>query len=99
MGEMLLHAPRRSSLLLAVCWCSRLLLLFPVPASAMPLCTDSRAPVPMNGTMGFCGGGGGGGSTCCGASADAALRKQFEAMNVSDAACAGVVKSVLCAAP
>ncbi|KAG8097824.1 hypothetical protein GUJ93_ZPchr0013g33948 [Zizania palustris] len=97
MGEMLLHAPRRSSLLLAVCWCSRLLLLFPVPASAMPLCTDSRAPVPMNGTMGFCGGGGGGGSTCCGASADAALRKQFEAMNVSDAACAGVVKSVLCA--
>lgn len=54
--------------------------------------------MPLNGTtLGFCGGGGSGSSSCCGAADDAALRKRFEAMNVSDAACAGVVKSVLCA--
>uniref|UniRef100_A0A0D9VXN7 Glucose/Sorbosone dehydrogenase domain-containing protein n=1 Tax=Leersia perrieri TaxID=77586 RepID=A0A0D9VXN7_9ORYZ len=83
---------------LAASWCSLLvlLLLLTAPARALPLCTDSRAPVALNGTLGFCGGGVGG-SSCCGAADDAALRKQFEAMNVSDAACAGVVKSVLCA--
>uniref|UniRef100_A0A0E0GS58 Glucose/Sorbosone dehydrogenase domain-containing protein n=1 Tax=Oryza nivara TaxID=4536 RepID=A0A0E0GS58_ORYNI len=86
---------------LLLCWCSLLLLLLAAaapPALALPLCTDSRAPVPLNGTtLGFCGGGGSGSSSCCGAADDAALRKRFEAMNVSDAACAGVVKSVLCA--
>ena len=57
--------------------------------------------MPLNRTLGFCsaygGGGGGGGGSCCDAAADAALRRRFVAMNVSDAACAGVVKSVLCA--
>ncbi|KAI4998573.1 hypothetical protein ZWY2020_053915 [Hordeum vulgare] len=62
---------------------------------ALPLCTDSRAPAPLNGTtLGFCAYSG---SSCCDAAADAALKKRFEAMSVSDAACAAVVKSVLCA--
>jgi hypothetical protein len=57
------------------------------------------APVPLNRTLGFCSayGGGGSSSSCCDAAADAALRKRFNAMNISDAACAGVIKSVLCA--
>jgi hypothetical protein len=53
--------------------------------------------VPLNRTLSFCSAYGGGGGSCCDAAADAALRKRFDAMNVSDAACAGVVKSVLCA--
>jgi hypothetical protein len=61
---------------------------------ALPLCTDSTAPVPLNGTLGFCPYSG---TSCCDAAADAALRKQVQAMNVSDAACAAVLKSVLCA--
>ncbi|KAF7044331.1 hypothetical protein CFC21_053578 [Triticum aestivum] len=61
---------------------------------ALPLCTDSRAPAPLNGTLGFCSYSG---SSCCDAAADAALKKRFQAMSVSDAACAAVVKSVLCA--
>jgi hypothetical protein len=52
------------------------------------------APVALNGTLGFCPYSG---SSCCDAAADAALKKQFQAMNVSDAACAAVLKSVLCA--
>ncbi|CAN6287189.1 unnamed protein product [Urochloa humidicola] len=73
----------------------------PPAAHALPLCTDGRAPVPLNRTLAFCsaygGAAGGGGSSCCDAAADAALRKRFSAMNISDAPCAGVVKSVLCA--
>ncbi|KQK13718.1 hypothetical protein BRADI_1g12040v3 [Brachypodium distachyon] len=61
---------------------------------ALPLCTDSRAPVALNGTLGFCSYRG---SSCCDVAADAALQKQFKAMNVSDAPCAAVLKSVLCA--
>ncbi|VAI01204.1 unnamed protein product [Triticum turgidum subsp. durum] len=61
---------------------------------ALPLCTDARAPAPLNGTVGFCSYSG---SSCCDAAADAALKKRFEAMSVSDAACAAVVKSILCA--
>ncbi|KAM0854685.1 hypothetical protein ACQ4PT_050278 [Festuca glaucescens] len=61
---------------------------------ALPLCTDSRAPVALNATLGFFPYSG---SSCCDAAADAALKKQFQAMNVSDAACAAVLKSVLCA--
>ncbi|KAF7052115.1 hypothetical protein CFC21_060260 [Triticum aestivum] len=62
--------------------------------NALPLCTDSRAPAPLNGTLGFCSYSG---SSCCDVAADAALKKLFEAMRVSDAACAAVVKSLLCA--
>ncbi|TVU45609.1 hypothetical protein EJB05_05100, partial [Eragrostis curvula] len=104
MGKAPLPAPARASLpgrlfllccCLAACWSPWPL----VPtARALPLCTDGRAPVALNRTLGFCSShGGGNGSSCCDAAADAALRKQFEAMKVSDAACAAVVKSVLCA--
>jgi hypothetical protein len=52
------------------------------------------APLPLNGTLAFCGYTG---ASCCDAAADAALRKQFDAANVSDAPCAAVLKSILCA--
>ncbi|XP_062204035.1 HIPL1 protein-like [Phragmites australis] len=69
-----------------------------LPASrAFPLCTDARAPVVLNETLGFCASYNGSSSSCCDAAADAALRSQFNAMNVSDAACAAVLKSILCA--
>ena len=64
---------------------------FGVNGVCLPL---AGAPVPLNTTLGFCAYSG---SRCCDAAADAALKKQFEAMNVSDAACAAVLKSVLCA--
>nr|CAB3466639.1 unnamed protein product [Digitaria exilis] len=69
-----------------------------LPASlAFPLCTDARAPVLLNTTLKFCAGNGNGSSSCCDAAADAALGAQFDAMNVSDTACAAVLKSILCA--
>ncbi|KAJ1266682.1 hypothetical protein BS78_08G170800 [Paspalum vaginatum] len=68
-----------------------------LPASlAFPLCTDARAPVVLNTTLKFCARASGN-SSCCDATADAALSKQFDAMKVADAACAAVIKSILCA--
>uniref|UniRef100_A0ACD5WA58 Uncharacterized protein n=1 Tax=Avena sativa TaxID=4498 RepID=A0ACD5WA58_AVESA len=69
-------------------------LLLPAASRAFPLCTDQRAPLPLNGTLAFCGYAG---ASCCDAAVDAALRKQFDAASVSDAPCAAVLKSVLCA--
>lgn len=89
---------RRSLFLLLCCCC--LAAWSPPAVRALPLCTDGRAPVPLNRTLGFCsayGGDSSSRSSCCDAAADSALRKRFVAMNISDAACAGVVKSVLCA--
>ncbi|KAL6623688.1 hypothetical protein ACP70R_033567 [Stipagrostis hirtigluma subsp. patula] len=82
----------------AICGCALLLSFsFLFPASlALPLCTDARAPVVLNTTLGFCAAYNGT-ATCCDAAADAALRKQHDAMNVSDAACAAFLKSILCA--
>ncbi|KAK2979745.1 hypothetical protein RJ640_012665, partial [Escallonia rubra] len=37
------------------------------------------------------------GSVCCDSAKDLQLQKQFEAMNISDAACASALKSILCA--
>lgn len=92
---------RRSLFLLLCCCCCLAAWSSPPAVRALPLCTDGRAPVPLNRTLGFCSaygeGGGGSSSSCCDAAADAALRKRFNAMNISDAACAGVIKSVLCA--
>jgi hypothetical protein len=57
--------------------------------------------VALNRTLGFCssygGSGGSGSSSCCDSAADAALRRRFEAMKVTDTECAAAVKSVLCA--
>lgn len=36
-------------------------------------------------------------TSCCNATKDVHLQKQFQSMNVSDSACASVVKSILCA--
>ncbi|XP_004986302.1 HIPL1 protein [Setaria italica] len=91
---------RRSLLPLLLCCCCLAAWSPPPAARALPLCTDGRAPLPLNRTLAFCsayGGGSGNSSSCCDAAADAALRKRFDAMKVPDAACAGVVKSVLCA--
>jgi hypothetical protein len=55
------------------------------------------APVLLNTTLKFCASpNGSGNSSCCDATADAALSKQFDAMAIDDAACAAVVKSILC---
>nr|XP_010934011.1 HIPL1 protein [Elaeis guineensis] len=75
---------------------SLLLLLFflLIPGySALPLCTDSRAPVTLKKPLSFCSYNG---SSCCNATDDSALEKQFKSMNISNSACAAVVKSILC---
>ncbi|CAK7322904.1 unnamed protein product [Dovyalis caffra] len=71
-----------------------LLLLLPDPSKSHPLCTDSRAPFTVNTTLSFCPYNG---SSCCNSTHDLQLQKQFQAMNISDAACASLLKSVLCA--
>nr|CAB3493635.1 unnamed protein product [Digitaria exilis] len=95
-----LAARGRRSLLFPIilcCFCCLAAWASPPAARALPLCTNGRAPVPLNKMLNFCSTYGSGASSCCDAAADAALRKRFDAMNISDAGCAGVVKSVLCA--
>ncbi|GJM96253.1 hypothetical protein PR202_ga13072 [Eleusine coracana subsp. coracana] len=87
----------RGLLLVLVCSCLAAWSSLVPAARALQLCTDGRAPVPLNRTLGFCSSYGGGSSSCCDDASDAALRRQFEAMKVADAACAAAVKSVLCA--
>ncbi|GJM95030.1 hypothetical protein PR202_ga11723 [Eleusine coracana subsp. coracana] len=64
---------------------------------AFPLCTDARPPAVLNTTLKFCASYTGGTTSCCDADVDATLSKQFDAMNVSNSACAAVLKAVLCA--
>uniref|UniRef100_A0A0D9Y1W2 Glucose/Sorbosone dehydrogenase domain-containing protein n=1 Tax=Leersia perrieri TaxID=77586 RepID=A0A0D9Y1W2_9ORYZ len=85
---------RRGLLIVAVfvCFAGSCWLL---PSSlALPLCTDSRPPLVLNKTLPFCAYSG---SSCCDAAADAALQRRFDAINVSDASCAAVLKAILCA--
>uniref|UniRef100_A0A7N1A9V7 Glucose/Sorbosone dehydrogenase domain-containing protein n=1 Tax=Kalanchoe fedtschenkoi TaxID=63787 RepID=A0A7N1A9V7_KALFE len=70
------------------------LLLLSVPCSSLPLCTDSRAPYTSKTALSFCGYSG---SVCCNSTDDLNLQKQFKAMNVSDAGCASILKSIFCA--
>ncbi|KAL2546811.1 HIPL1 protein [Forsythia ovata] len=77
--------------LLSVFW---LLFLFPYNSSAFPLCTDLRAPTTLKSRLAFCPYDG---KSCCNPSEDRELQKRFQAMNISDTACASAVKSVLCA--
>ncbi|XP_013700641.1 HIPL1 protein-like [Brassica napus] len=60
---------------------------------ALPLCSDSRAPLEGNSTLSFCPYKG---KTCCDTKEDSNLNKQFQYMNISDMGCASVVKSILC---
>ncbi|XP_052172976.1 HIPL1 protein-like [Diospyros lotus] len=69
-------------------------LLLPHSSSALPLCTDLRAPEIQKAALSFCPYSG---RVCCDSAKDLELKKQFQAMNVSDSGCASVIKSILCA--
>ncbi|MCE5166658.1 hypothetical protein HAX54_023602 [Datura stramonium] len=64
------------------------------PSSSLPLCTDSRAPLPQKTPLTFCPYNG---TSCCSSGDDKQLKSQFDAMNISDSGCASLVKSILCA--
>ncbi|OIT33005.1 hipl1 protein [Nicotiana attenuata] len=64
------------------------------PSVSLPLCTDSRAPLPQKTPLTFCPYNG---TSCCSSSDNKQLKNQFDAMNISDSGCASLVKSILCA--
>ncbi|CAN6203305.1 unnamed protein product [Urochloa humidicola] len=71
------------------------LLLFTVRDShCAQLCMDSTFPRTINGSLPFCGYNG---TSCCNATDDAAVQKQFAAMNISGTPCGDAVKNILCA--
>ncbi|PWA77488.1 catalytic domain-containing protein [Artemisia annua] len=70
-----------------------LLQLFSNPAYSLPLCTDSSAPLTPKTPLLFCKYNG---SSCCDSVQDSNIQKQFESMNVSQPACASLLKSILC---
>lgn len=76
-------------LLLFTCLILHLALSF-----SYPLCTDSTAPFTQTPPLSFCPYNG---TVCCDSKQDLSLKKQFQAMNISDSACASLVKSVVCA--
>ncbi|RZC79947.1 hypothetical protein C5167_042522 [Papaver somniferum] len=71
-----------------------LLLQLPFHSAAFPLCTNSRAPLISKTPLNFCSYNG---STCCDSAKDSQLKKQLQAYNVSNTACASLLKSILCA--
>ncbi|PHT88115.1 HIPL2 protein [Capsicum annuum] len=64
------------------------------PCYSLPLCTDSRAPLPEKTSLTFCPYNG---TSCCSPGDDKQLKTQFDAMNIADSGCASLVKSILCA--
>ncbi|XP_051136674.1 HIPL1 protein-like [Andrographis paniculata] len=72
-----------------------LLLQFVDRFCALPLCSDSRAPFTPRSRLQFCPYNGG--IRCCNYAADSRLKKQFEAMNISNSDCGSLLKSILCA--
>ncbi|XP_043718668.1 HIPL1 protein-like [Telopea speciosissima] len=70
------------------------LLLLPGLSSSHPLCTNSSAPFTLKAPLTFCPYNG---SVCCDSAKDSQLQKQFQSMNISDPACASMMKSLLCA--
>nr|GMC74331.1 HIPL1 protein-like [Ipomoea batatas] len=64
------------------------------PAAPFPLCTNSRPPFAQNSPLEFCTYSG---PSCCTSADDSRLHKRFQAMNISDSACAAIFKSILCA--
>ncbi|KAI7738970.1 hypothetical protein M8C21_010437 [Ambrosia artemisiifolia] len=62
-------------------------------ALSLPLCTDLSAPVTPKTPLAFCNYNG---SSCCDSTDDSNIKKQFESMNISQPACASVLKSILC---
>ncbi|KAJ4961156.1 hypothetical protein NE237_021066 [Protea cynaroides] len=77
--------------LVLLCW-----LLLPLPDlyDSFPLCMDESAPVALKTPLFFCPYNG---SVCCDSAQDQRLQKRFQSMNISDSACASLVKSILCA--
>lgn len=53
-----------------------------------------EAPLPQKDPLKFCPYNG---TSCCNSADDSRIQKQFQVMNISDSACAALVKSVLCA--
>lgn len=51
-------------------------------------------PRTVNGSLTFCGYNG---TACCNSTDDAAVQRQFAAMNISGTPCGELVKSILCA--
>ncbi|KAL8150185.1 hypothetical protein V2J09_019993 [Rumex salicifolius] len=76
------------------CFLLLLLLLIIQPSSALPLCTDLRAPTIVKAPLSFCPYNG---SSCCDSTKDNQLQKQFQGMKISEPKCAALVKSILCA--
>uniref|UniRef100_A0A0E0E8D1 Glucose/Sorbosone dehydrogenase domain-containing protein n=1 Tax=Oryza meridionalis TaxID=40149 RepID=A0A0E0E8D1_9ORYZ len=58
------------------------------------LCMDSTFPRTVNGSLPFCRYNG---TACCNSTDDAAVERQFAAMNISGTPCGELVKSILCA--
>lgn len=52
------------------------------------------APFTLNSTLKFCPYNG---SVCCNSTQDGIIQRQFQGMNISDPACASLVKSIACA--
>ncbi|KAI3926555.1 hypothetical protein MKX01_011451 [Papaver californicum] len=71
-----------------------LVLQLPFYSVAFPLCTNSRAPLIRKTPLNFCSYNG---STCCDSTKDSQLKKQLQAYDVSNTACASLLKSILCA--
>nr|GMC56309.1 HIPL1 protein-like [Ipomoea batatas] len=65
-----------------------------LPVFPLPLCTNSEAPLPHKDPLKFCPYNG---TSCCNSADDLRIQKQFQVMNISNSACAALVKSVLCA--
>ncbi|KAI3842757.1 hypothetical protein MKW98_015424 [Papaver atlanticum] len=72
--------------------CSYLLVLL-FPSASHPLCLDSKAPFTPKIPLEFCPNDE---SVCCDSNQDLELKKAFQSMNISDPACASLVKSIHC---
>jgi len=75
----------------------------PLSLAVIPFCFDASiscsylgvaAPFTLNTTLKFCPYKG---SVCCNALQDGAIQRQFQLMNISDPACASLIKSISCA--
>ncbi|VAI85015.1 unnamed protein product [Triticum turgidum subsp. durum] len=86
---------RSSSMATAILSIAAVVLLLAVQDShGAKLCMDSTFPRAVNGSLSFCGYNG---TACCNTTDDAAVRRQFAAMNISGTPCGDLVKSILCA--
>lgn len=86
---------RSSSMATAPLFLAAVFLLFAAQGGhCMKLCMDSSFPRAVNGSLSFCGYNG---TACCNATDDAAIGKQFAAMNISGTPCGDMLMSILCA--